>query len=138
MSENVVRVGVGVLVISPDGKILLGKRKGKLGENTYSLPGGHLEFGETPEGCARRELKEETDLDAKEVEVISLSNDIAYDRHYLTVGTLVKKYEGAARVMEADKFESWDWYGPEDLPQPLFSASKRLMENYSSGNFYNP
>ena len=31
--------------------------------NTYEVPGGHIEPGETPSEAARRELKEETGAD---------------------------------------------------------------------------
>lgn len=135
MSDQSVRVGVGVLVLNPEGKVLLGKRKGKLGEKTYSLPGGHLEFGETPEQCAARELKEETDIDAKEMEVASLTNDIAYDRHYVTIGVLVKSFEGEPKVMEEDKCESWGWYDLDDLPEPLFVPSAKFIQNFSAKVF---
>lgn len=136
MPEETVRVGVGVLVIDERGRILLGKRKSKLGESTYSLPGGHLEFGETPEECAWRELKEETDLIASDAQVISLTNDVAYGKHYVTVGVLVTKVSGAAKVMEEDKCEGWDWYDPESLPDPLFVPSAKFIANYLEKKFY--
>lgn len=136
MTERLVRVGVGVLVMNSDGKVLLGKRKGKLGEHTFSLPGGHLEFEETPEECARRELKEETDLDGNDFAVVSLTNDIAYGKHYITIGVVVKNFTGKPRVTEPDKFESWDWYNINNLPQPLFIPSAKFIENFSKNVFY--
>ncbi len=59
MTENnkIVKVGIGVLVINKENRILLGKRKSERGENTYSLPGGHLEFGESFEECAIKRIK---------------------------------------------------------------------------------
>jgi 8-oxo-dGTP diphosphatase len=55
------KVGVGVFIIK-DKKILMGKRINSHGEGTWSLPGGHLEFFETFEDCAKREVMEETGL----------------------------------------------------------------------------
>lgn len=131
-----VRVGVGVLVINSLGQVLLGKRKSKLGTSTFSLPGGHLEFGEKIEDCAKRELKEETDLDGNIFEVVSVSNDIAYDKHYITIGLVVKDFQGEVKVTEEDKWEGWDWYDMESLPEPLFVPSARFIENFSNGVFY--
>ena len=42
----------------------------ELGQRIYGLPGGLIDPGETPEMCARRELKEETGLDLVEIKEI--------------------------------------------------------------------
>ena len=56
--EKMPRVGVGLLIIR-EYEILLGWRRGSHGAGEYGGPGGHLEFGETPEACIKRELAEE-------------------------------------------------------------------------------
>jgi len=61
--EKQARVGTGVFVFNPKGKILLGKRKGSHGAGEWSLPGGHLEYFEPMYDCVIRELKEETGMD---------------------------------------------------------------------------
>jgi NUDIX domain len=57
-SHRQVRLGAGVFVHTPRGYVLL-KRQGSHGAGEWSLPGGHLEFGETVDECARREVLEE-------------------------------------------------------------------------------
>ena len=59
-------VAVKALLFDQD-KLLLVKRSDKArGEHHYwELPGGRMEFGETPEGALLRELAEETGLSAK-------------------------------------------------------------------------
>ena len=47
-------VGVGVVFVR-QGQVFLAKRRGAHGEDTWGSAGGHLEFGETLEDCARRE-----------------------------------------------------------------------------------
>ena len=69
------KVGIAAIVVRGN-KILLGKRKGSHGDGTYSFPGGHLEFGESLEECARRETKEETGLDVANIRFSALTNDV--------------------------------------------------------------
>jgi 8-oxo-dGTP diphosphatase len=56
------KVGVGVMVLK-NGKVLIGKRKGAHGAGEWAWPGGHLEYMESFEDCARREVMEETGIE---------------------------------------------------------------------------
>ena len=127
--ENVPRVGIGVIVIK-DNKVLVGKRKGDHGEGTWSFPGGHLEFNEELEDCARREVLEETGIQIKNIRLGTFTNDIHKDegRHYVTL-FLVSDYDsGEPKVMEPDRCEIWGWFEWDNLPQPLFLPNQHLLE----------
>jgi 8-oxo-dGTP pyrophosphatase MutT (NUDIX family) len=59
----------GVLVKCGD-KVLLCKRNAKgLYPGMWSLPGGHLEKGESTMDCAKREFFEETDIDIDDMDL---------------------------------------------------------------------
>ncbi len=123
------KIGVAVLVLH-DGKILLGKRKGTHGAGMWEAPGGHLEYGETIEECAIRELKEETGLSTPSADVIDWVENPAKigNRHYVTFFALVQSFSGTPTVCEKEKSEGWEWFSIENLPSPLFSTIPLLLE----------
>ena len=132
------KVGIGVLVVR-DGKILLGERIGSLGSGTFSLPGGHLEFGEAFEQTAAREVREETGLENITIkELLSVSNDIAYDKHYVTLCFLAESKEGEPYPAEPEKCRGWQWYDPDHLPENIFLPSKKAIQNWLTGTTYTP
>lgn len=133
------KVGVGVIIVNERGEILVGRRK-KGPAQFYSIPGGHLELGETFEAAAKREIKEETNLDIENPQVVVLTNNLAtYQKegvHYISVILLAKDFSGSLENREPNKCEAWLWVDPKKLPLPHFDASQRGVEGYLSGNFY--
>lgn len=122
------------MIIKRDGKVLLGKRKGSHGEGTWSCPGGHLEFGETLERCARREVSEEVGIEIKNIEQATFTNDIfeKEQKHYITVYITADYSTGEVKVMEPDKCEEWRWFDWNALPEPLFVPITNLRnQGYS-------
>src|SRR5262245_31889419 len=71
-----VKVGIGVFIFNEAGHVLLGKRINSHGHGTWGLPGGHLEYGETPIECAIREAREETGLILTHLKEGLFTNDI--------------------------------------------------------------
>jgi 8-oxo-dGTP diphosphatase len=133
------KVGLGIIIVNAEGKILIGKRKGSHAQK-YSIPGGHLDLGETFEAGAIREIKEETDLDIANPKVIAVSNNLETYReegkHYISVFLLVETFSGELRLMEPDKCEGWIWVDPKNLPEPHFDASRLGIECYVRHSFY--
>lgn len=55
--------------------------------DTWALPGGHLEFGESFETCSKREILEETGLKIRGVRFLTAMNSVfeAEGKHYVTI-----------------------------------------------------
>lgn len=132
MENNRPKVGIGVIVLK-DGKVLLGKRKGSHGEDSWGFPGGHLEFNEFLSDCARRETLEETGVSITNLRKGIFTNDIflSEGRHYVTLFMIADYESGEVQVMEPEKCEAWEWFEWENLPRPLFIPIENLLkENY--------
>lgn len=72
------RIGVSACVWR-DGKVLLVERGKEPWKGKWSLPGGGLEFGETVREAARRELHEETGIEADLVKLVDIDDAIMRD-----------------------------------------------------------
>ncbi|MEP7167608.1 MAG: NUDIX domain-containing protein [Candidatus Woesebacteria bacterium] len=131
MSEKTRRpqVGVGVMIIR-NGKLLMGKRLGKLGFGTYGWLGGHIEHGETMKECAIREVLEETGITVKHLEFLSANSAFIGDKHYIDLEFIATKFSGTPKVVEPEKVESWDWYSLDNLPKPLFPPCEMALRCY--------
>jgi 8-oxo-dGTP diphosphatase len=116
-----VRVGVGVFVWK-NGKFLMGKRHGSHGHDTWSIPGGHLEFGETMEACAAREVLEETGMHIANVRLLAVTQDqFPKDgKHYITLWVESDWKSGEPTITEPDKYLNQEWRTFKTLPSPLF------------------
>lgn len=128
--EKVTRVGIGVFIFK-DGAFLMGQRRNAHGDGTWSLPGGHLEFGETFEETAQREVLEETGLTITNIRFGAVTNDHfkSEDKHYVTVWMLSDWQSGTEQILEPDKCTALEWRTFNDLPEPLFLPWQQLFDS---------
>ena len=132
-------VGIGVILVNPDGHILIGKREGSHAPY-WSIPGGYLEPGEPFETAAIREVKEETGLNIVNPSVLCVTNNLqtykAEGLHVISVCLLAKEFSGNLVVREPEKCSGWLWCDPAKLPEPHFEASRIAISCYLEGKFY--
>ncbi|KAL1807039.1 hypothetical protein ACET3Z_030107 [Daucus carota] len=127
-------VGIAVFVIKGK-KVLIGRRLSSVGHNTFFVPGGHLEFGESFEQCAVREVREETGLDVENIEFLEVGNSVIVNEpepaHIVCIfmrGALVDGDQVPENV-EPDKCDGWEWCDWENLPRPLFSPLEDYVQS---------
>lgn len=129
-------VGVGALVLRPDGAVLIGHRIKQGEPESWCLPGGHVESGETFEQAAVREIAEESGIQrVTGARVFTIVLDIDADRAIVTAGVVVRvtKLDAVAMTSEPALFDQWTWAQLSELPAPLFPASEALFVAWRGG-----
>lgn len=120
--------GVGLAVLDPDGRVLLG-----LGhDGRWELPGGKVDPGEDFETAAARELEEETGLvvPPSAVRVLAVLVDGHNGLTRVTAAAVAGGPTGTARVTEPDKIVRWEWFPRSAVPSPalLFPPSAAVLD----------
>lgn len=131
------KVGVAVIIrnntstnTGNDGQVLLGRRMYGAGKGSWSFPGGHLEYGETPEEGAAREVKEEAGIEIKNIRRGPYTSEVYddIDRHYITLFLVADYASGEVKNLEPDRCEGWHWFDWNELPKPLFQPVQNLLK----------
>lgn len=122
------QVGVGVIV-TKDNQVLLMRRRNSHGAGTWSAPGGHLEYGETLEACAIREVKEEVGVIITDLSFRAVTNDLfkAERKHYITVWMEGRYVSGEPTVQAPEEMSEVGWFSWDALPEPLFLPMQHLL-----------
>lgn len=120
-------VGFGVMLLNGN-RVLLGKRHDDPekadsllnGAGKWTMPGGKLDFGETFEDGAKREVEEETGIKVGNLDVTCVNQDMVQDAHFVTIGLFCEDFSGEPKVMEPDEITEWRWFDLDNLPNPLY------------------
>ncbi|MBA4741280.1 MAG: NUDIX domain-containing protein [Azoarcus sp.] len=125
--------GVHVL-IECDGRILLMRRAGTgFFDGQWSLPGGHVEDGESLCAAACRELAEEVGIfvvhDALEMlGVIHRKSDTNRIDFFLRASN----WSGEPFIAEPDKCDALAWHARSALPEPTVAYVRAALEQRTS------
>ncbi len=123
-------VGIGAVIIK-EGKIALIKRGNEPSRGKWTIPGGLVELGESPEQAVVRETKEETGLDVDRPSLIDVVSNVDLDEkgkvkyHYVIIDYFVHVKTGTAQA-SSDAVEL-RWVPFDETEKYDLTASFRLF-----------
>lgn len=138
-------VTVGALIVNKNGKILLGK--GLKWKGKYTIPGGHVKYGEKISDAIKREVAEEINI--KNIKIAKLINasesvfsgDFHKKKHLIFID-YVCEYDGDDEdVVQKEEFDgNFRWFSPEEalklnLAVDIDSLIKKYIEYRDSENY---
>ncbi|MDT3688097.1 MAG: NUDIX hydrolase [Pseudorhodoplanes sp.] len=86
MTRKSPSVAVDCVVFDEDGRLLLIRRRNPPFAGQFALPGGFVDYGESTEAAARRELLEETGLAARSLRLVGVYSHPHRDPRGHTIG----------------------------------------------------
>ena len=127
-------VGSTVLVVDTQKRLLMIKRSDS---NTWGVPGGAMELGETTEETARRELLEETGLEVDDLSLFGVfSGQELYYRYpsgeevyNVSIVYLVDDVHGTV-VLSDGEHSDFQYFDLADLPENISPPIKPILRKY--------
>lgn len=131
-------VGVGVILLNEKKEVLLLLRNSDKDiadsdmrlEGTWTLPSGKVWENETIQSAAIRKVKEETNLDITNIEVVSIADDINEYAHFVTIGLLAKQLMGKIELQSSGEHVSYSYFNLENLPDNTCLPTIKIINNY--------
>jgi ADP-ribose pyrophosphatase YjhB (NUDIX family) len=118
------------VILEQNGKILLCQRKYPPYPDGWTLPSGFLEADETPQECAKREAKEETDL---EIEIKEIFGAYAAGDDPRTKVTLIV-FTGeiiSGEPRPGDDAKAVQFFSPAKIPANIaFQAHRQVLREF--------
>jgi 8-oxo-dGTP diphosphatase len=131
--HNHPRVGVGVLLVDTNNRVLLTLRSRPPEADCWSIVGGKVDFLETLEQCALREVYEEVGLQIRLVRLLCVTDHCLPEeaQHWVSPAYLGKVLAGDPRNCEPHKTREVRWFPLGDLPANLTITARNAIQAYS-------
>ena len=119
-------IPAAALVVFDGEKVLLTLRDVEPHKGEWCLPGGFIEWGESPEEGARRELFEETGITAGDLSLVGAYSSISGTRrHVLLVAYKALSWTGEA--FAGDDASEVRWYNLNEIPPLAFRVHEQAL-----------
>jgi len=120
------RLTVDIIIRKGD-EIMLIERKNE--PHGWALPGGFVDYGETVEHAAERELMEETNIKCSDMPMLGVYSDPERDKRGHTV-SVVFYSETNQTPMAGDDAANAVFFNINDLPDDIVFDHKKIINDY--------
>ncbi|WP_413374203.1 NUDIX hydrolase [Paenibacillus taichungensis] len=127
----VILVRPSILILNKSGEILLVRHV----DNTWGVPGGFMELGESVEESARREVKEEIGIQIKKLVLYGVFSGKelytklrnGHEYYNVVIGYICTEFEGELKPNGVEVLEA-KFYKPMELPENTDPYLKSKIE----------
>ena len=115
------------VIVDIGGKIVLVNRKNP--PCGWAIPGGFIDYGESAEDAATREIREETGLDVTDLTQFHAYSDPNRDPRFHTI-TILFTAKASGTPSAGDDASLAGIFGEEELPSPLAFDHSMILADY--------
>ena len=115
------------VVVVEDSKILLVKRGQPPHQGEWALPGGFVEYGETVEAAAKREVQEETGIAIDLSAILGVYSDPERDPRGHTVSVVFVGKMVGGQLQGGDDAADARWYDIDDLREEQLAFDHEMI-----------
>jgi len=109
-----------------DGKVLLILRKNP--PEGWALPGGFIDYGESAEAAAVRELREETGMEASSLRLVGVYSKPGRDARFHTL-SVVYRAEASGDLTAGDDACDAQWFPVDNLPEQVAFDHRQVIQD---------
>lgn len=118
------KVGVGVVVLDADGRLLLVLRGVGPGKGRWALPAGFVDAGEDPRLAAARETLEETGLEVRVGPVVDVYPSAVTGGRGASFFLAFEAEVTGGRLAAGDDAQDAAFFAADDLPEMAFPSTE--------------
>ena len=122
---------VAVVLVEQGDKILVGRRNIEPGKGKWSFPGGYVDRGERVEDAARREVKEETNLDIRLSNLLGVYSETDSPQILVVYRATIEPTSDPIRP-QLEEVSELAFFSLAEMPRLAFNSEGRILTDWQA------